>query len=390
MISKTQGTQRVNVNSFLFFFELFLAAVFFFILPLRSISIRHMIVFVGSIGLYLVAFTRLISARIRSVEFVCLSLVLVVLLFGFLLGPEKISFDLIYNTINYLSLLIIFFTENNFTLDDRMEKTVLAAALVMTLSMVITRFSPSAFLFEDGRRNGALALGMTNSNLAGMMIFAVYSLILVYYRKNKKRIYLLSILAVLFYFLLLTKARSCIISAVIITVYALLFSHVRIPKIVVVLIVFVPVVFVPIYLALYETGFGYNRLLGKLLYSGRQYTYVSYLKMLRYNYQFFLGNLKEVCFGNAHNSPLTIFLSTGLVGAVAAYYCFIRKLLRLNDQANSDDAHVAIVCLLSFFVQSAAESLMFTGYFTCTIFIYIFLLFTGKQEINAGEAELSG
>ncbi len=385
MNPNAKKTQRVNVNHFLFFFELFLAAAFFLILPLRSISIRHMIVLAGSIGLYLIAFTRLISSRIRTVEFVCLSLILVVLLFGLLLGQGRVSFDLIYNSLNYLSFLIIFFTENNFSLDDRMEKTILSAAIIMTLAMVVARFSPSAFLFEDGRSNGALALGMTNSNMTGMMIFAVYSLVLVYYRKNKKQLHLLPVLALLLYFLLLTRARSCIISAVIVTVYALLFSHVKVPKAVVVLVVFVPILFVPIYLRLYESGFTYNLILGKTLYSGRQYTYLSYLRLLRYNYQLFLGNLKEVGFGNAHNAPLSIFLSTGLIGAGAAYFCFIRKLLRLCDEANTDDAHVAIVCLLSFFIQSSAEALMFTGYYTCSIFVYIFLLITGSQEIDEEE-----
>jgi len=58
--------------------------------------------------------------------------------------------------------------------------------LLIAIMVLIISFSSTAYLYEDGRSDGHLALGMTNPNLCGMMLECVYSIILIMYiiKKN--------------------------------------------------------------------------------------------------------------------------------------------------------------------------------------------------------------
>ena len=147
------------------------------------------------------------------------------------------------------------------------------------------------------------------------------------YKERKHKALSSLIVIALFYLCWLTESRSSLIACILALIYTLFFSGKKIPNIIVCLVVATPILFFPIYLALYRNGFNNLTLLGKQLFSGRQYTYTEYLNQLNTPYRWLFGDLGETLFSNAHNAPLMILCSIGLVGLFVTYYGLIRNLI---------------------------------------------------------------
>lgn len=369
-----QRAGKIQFSKLLCVSILIATLLFFLVLPLRSTIIRHGVVLIGSLLVYLAALHRILTNRLSVKYFVLISWLLIQLFFEILALSRSIDFDLIYSTLNFVALTIIMSTDSpDGLLDDSTKKAVLRFAQVSTIILLVLSRSNIAYLSETGYNNGFLVLGMTNSNLTGMLLFGIFSILIIYSDNESHKAITGILLLILLYLLYLSGSRSALISAFIVFIYAIFFSEKRLPKTIILVSAIFPVVVIPIYLSLFnQLGIG-ARFLGKPLFSGRQYTLLQVLSERRSIGEFLFGNVVSSNFSNtnAPNGPLAIFMFSGLIGVLIFYYLIIGKVIRRNNDSSSKMSRIAILCVLSFFIQSAAEAFLFTGIFPGIAFMYL-------------------
>ncbi len=343
--------------------------------PLRNMGIRHVFVFLGSLLFYLIAALRLPNIKIKNSTILLCLLLLSLLLFQNIFKMKAFSFELIYNCMNFISFFILMTTKSNFTTTEKELRWIFHFSIIIAITMFITSFTSAAYYFEDGRNTGALVLGMTNPNLTAMMISGYFNVIAINFKRSKRKIMLLIILLALMYLMVLTGARSSILASALVLLYMIVFSNVKIPQILIVAPVVFSILFSPIYLNLYKSGFNNIKFLGsKSFFSGREIVYEKIFSCFDNIGVLLFGDLDSFKFSNAHNAPLTIVASLGIICGVVVYHYFTNNLMSLNKSANTPLSRISIVCILGVYIQSSTESLMFTGTFPSITFMYIYLM----------------
>ena len=171
--------RRTNIDILLLNMLLICGLLFLAISPLRISAIRRIIVFIGSGCFYIVAMRILLYKKIKTVYFIGISYVITVMLVGGTATYHGELFELVYQCLNFIALiLIIIFDGKNVVQEKR--KSVYLFSIIAAIILSIDAFMPGAYIFEDGRRTGALTLGMTNPNFTAMMIGAVYNLLVIF------------------------------------------------------------------------------------------------------------------------------------------------------------------------------------------------------------------
>lgn len=380
--SKDVSHVRISIDSLLLHLMMAFSILYCVGLPFNSIVFRHVIMFAGSICFYIIAIRRLIVTRYNILQFLLLGLILSILFFHYLFGSDKDYIELIYVSFNFISLLAVFATENHFFLSDKNKKTVFKFAIISVFLLLLVSNTNVAYLTESGITSEYLVLGMTNSNLTGMILFALYGFLFVNYRKGKNIKFNFLVLIIALYLLFLTGARSSIISAVLLTVYGLFFYKYRFPLILVKLMVLLPLLIIPLYLFLYSFLPSDYTLLGKPFFSGRELIFSNILFSYELPLDILFGDLNSSKFANATNMPLTIYLSVGLIGFLATFYIFFKRLVKESSTLVSYDSKIAFFCILCFFIQSSAEAYMFTGTFPGSFYMYIYILLLSNKTVS--------
>lgn len=265
---------RIKAEYILLNVILLFTMLFFLILPIRNQGIRHIFVFGGTVVFYLVVAIQVLEKKLKIFEFIGLAVVVFLMLFGVVTTEYDRISTILYPMLGFLTLFILMTLRSNIRLDRREENFIFRIAFVMSLAMIVTAVTPAAYVFEDGRSTGALVLGMTNPNFTAMMLCCVYSIIVLWYRRDRHNYILLPLLVSLLVLIYMTEARSGLACAIITTVYALFLSQFRIPSIVVLIIILVPIITVPVYIHMYQSGMGDFDLGGKSFFSGREVTYI--------------------------------------------------------------------------------------------------------------------
>ncbi len=345
---------------------------YFAVLPLRNATIRHTFVLMGSFSFFACTVFRM--RRITRKCFTTSAILVLIMLFGILSAPS-VTFDNVYRCMCFFSLFIIMSTECTVSYDQHIEQLTFWSFFVIALLMIMASYSSVAYVFEDGRVSGALALGVTNPNLTGMLLFGVYS-VLIKAIKNRSRLFqiiLVLTLVKIVQMIIATRARTSLIGVIIITIYFFVFYKHKLPSWLVIAGCSIPIVFTPLYLALFEKG-NDAIFLGKEIFTGRQFIYKMHLAYLTDGFKVLFGNLPQEWFANAHNAPLSILCSIGLVGAITVYTSFFSNIVRINNNASKPSATYSILVLTIMFIQSSAEALMFMGNFPCIMLLYYFMI----------------
>lgn len=369
----------INVYDALSVLTLMMMVGYFAVTPLRNTTLRHVFVFAGSVAIYGLVLYQLIFWRMNKGEFFRFC-VIVALLAGGLVLANSGYFGIIYAHLDFLALFFILSMRIRHEYNIKIKRILYWFSLIVAFLLIVAYFSPAAYVFEDGRSTKSLALGMTNPNLAGMMLTGVIELIVIYYKERKHKVLLAIVAITLLYLAWLTDARSSIVACVCVVVYALFFSKRRIPNSVIYVVVFFSIIFVPAYLMIYRYGLSNVQILGKSLFSGREYTYMEYLSKMDSIEKWFVGDLGGTVFSNAHNAPLMIVSSIGIVGLIAVYSGFLKNLISINNEADNPTRRIAVACILSVCVQSCGEALMFSGIFPSVGFVYIYMLLASNKS----------
>lgn len=369
-----------GLSDLLNFFMLLALLAFFMVLPIRNIEIRHIVVFFGTMPFYFLAIRRMLSTRFEHGLFLRLILMLLIIVFGILATADEITWQLIYASLNFYSFFVFLSTDTKLTLSESVYK--LSKWIFILIAILLLAYSQSsiAYIFEDGRETGVLVLGMTNPNLAAMIIFGVFSMLLIHFDKMKYKPIIALIMLGLAYLIWLTEARSAFLTVAFLMIYRLFYKNKKMPKSFLLLIMIVPMLFIFIYLQLYFADLENFEFMGKGFFSGRQDTFVYYLSELKSVSHYLFGNVGSAAFENAHNAPLAIMCSTGLFGAALFYWNLAKRLISLNRIADSTIARMAIICILGVCIQTSAEAAMFLGIFPISVFMYFYFLMASSNE----------
>lgn len=225
---------------------------------------------------------------------------------------------------------------------------------------------------------------LDNSNTAAMYLYGLMGIILINYKTRSNKLFNIFLIGISIYLIIGTKTRTCLFAAVVAVILYFWFKNRKIPKIIVFGVYLFPIIFVGIYLWLYGSGME-NFIIGeKTFFSGRQNVYTSYLANIQTGSQILFGNIGEVTFTNAHNGPLAIFCSTGLVGVLVFYYIHLRTVFRaLNEHKLNSVNIISICCILGIIIQTSAEAGMLLGGFPGISFLSTyFVLAFYKEEDN--------
>lgn len=358
---------------------------YFAVLPIGNINIRHVFVFIGSVNVYLLALSRLAEISVNKKEIQRFLLFFVIYLLQFVFSL-KLNSEAIYAWLNFLSFYIILTTQRDYRVTKKHLKLTLLSGIIIGIILLYLYFSPVAFIMENGRSNGALALGMTNTNFTSIMISAVLYLIAInigYIKRKLKKGLFIVLIIVLLYFIYLTQSRTSLVVASLTITYIIFFKDVKIPNFIVIVVLAFPFAFAKLYVSLYKSGMTNQTIMGKELFSGREYIFEKALYGSQSIIETLFGNFGGCQFSNAHNGALSILTTIGYIGMIIVYFNSGNKLISINKNGlDSSVSRICFVCILSFFLESCTEGVMFTGIFPGVGFIYIYNVFMSYKDNN--------
>lgn len=285
----------------------------------------------------------------------------------------------IYHLTSFLIFVLLIISQNSIKINKSMLNYIYFFSVISAVVFII--YSQGSYAYWNGKDFvDRLTLGLYNANFTGMMLFFIYSLIIITMKHRKYKFLSLLIEICLLYLIFLTGSRTSLLAAIFISIMSYTTIG-KIKNIVIFLVCLIPFVFVKLYLDLYsysDTIF----LFGRTLFSGRQETFVQFLDLIKTPINIFIGNIGACCFANAHNAPLSIFASIGILGTFFYYFILIKKIIELNKNANTNIAKISIIVILSCFVHSSGEAGCFMGAFPITVFLYTFFILAGTKEEN--------
>lgn len=359
--------------------QLFAAFLFFLLIPLKNTGIIHYVIWLG-----VIATTANIISTIQNNgterKYILLFLILLIdVVVSLFTTNEEFKSGLLYSIVCYFSLFWTIALNNKFSESKKRIDAIFRFGIFSGLLFSAYSQMPFAYFRDNDTVSPTLTLYFGNSNLAGIYIFAVICIIMIYLKNAKKKAFISMLVAYLLYLLWMTGARTCMVAAIFVCLSVILSAKIRIPKWIVVVCFVVPIAFVPIYLTLFKSGYTDLMLMGKELFSGRQGTFTEYFSLLDTNFQWLVGNLGEAGFANAHNAPLAHLCSTGLLGTTLFYGMMLKKTLACCNNDNPI-ARTALICILGLFIQSSGEASIFLGGFPGIEFVYVLFYLAGRKE----------
>lgn len=359
--------------------QLFAAFLFFLLIPLKNTGVIHYVIWLGVIATTgNIVFTICNNGATKAYVVIFIALVLNVIVSLFTTNKQLVS-GLLYAIVCYFSLFWVIALNETFARTQKAINAIYKFGICSGLLFAVYSLMPFAYYRDNNTISPTLTLYFGNSNLAGIYIFAVTCIIIIYVRNAKRKILVGLLVVYLLYLLWMTGARTCMFAAIFVVASAFLPAKIKIPKWIVVGCFAFPIIFMPVYMALFRSNYADLTIMGKALFSGRQETFVDYLSLLHNKFQWIVGNLGEVGFANAHNAPLAHLCSTGIVGTVLFYGVMLEKTLACCKN-NNLVTRTALICILGLFIQSSGEASIFLGGFPGIEFIYVFFYLAGTGD----------
>lgn len=267
--------------------------------------------------------------------------------------------------VNYLSVVLL----SKSAITKRTYDFVFSCTVLASLLFIVYYFSPIAYIVTTSNGKKVVdefTCNLDNSNYAAIVLFVLFSILLINLKTRKRKIGIVILLASLLYLIIQTAARSCLISAIVMILCYILQSIkqqkgvFKISKSVVVIVSLLPLLFVGVYLWMFYNLDKNIVILNKPLFSGREDVYVEYIGKISNLIELLIGNITAAQFQNAHNGPLSIFVSTGLVGLIITYFLLITSMFRIYKR-NTTCAFFCLISILCMLFQSCAESALMVG-----------------------------
>lgn len=363
----------------------FLTTVFFALSPLK-ISATNYILRIPALIIILILISKLYSQTSRKCTLSVITLVIIFLLH--FVADTPITFDIFLSCFSLIAYLLLIIVSDTIFLRQDTYKFINLCSIGAALILVVYSISSISHLatFEGYTyQSPYLTYGFDNSNYAGIITLLVYSLLFLTMKTAGKKVKKLCILLeiALFYLIYQTNARSALAIAILIPFLNILFNRFTLKNWILFFIILIPFLFVPLYLKLGASGnIDDVQIMGKSIMSGRQLVYTTYIERLRSPYDWLIGNLSENKLMNAHNGPLAILSSCGLLGCISYFYIYLSKLFRANQLAKSHINKMAVFIIAACFLNTCGEAALLLGGFPAITYLFTFFLFANSNNKN--------
>lgn len=313
-------------------------------------------------------------------DLLMLLLVISSICLNFLQEPIPININTIIPIVSILLFLLLIIISDKMILGKNVKKHIYVCTLLTSIVYILYSFSPVAHQDSDHHFSMYLILGLDNPNLTGIILFLLMSTIMItraVLQHKFLRLLTALIAGMLNILIFETNSRMALCAAIIVFLLSLSPKNIKISKFFRILCCSIPFIFPPLYM-FYERHYDAVEFMGKSTMSGRTDVYLEHLNTLTSTDKIMFGNLLQNMFSNAHNAPLAILCSIGVVGSVGFWLIVLRKFLSIRTV--SQTSILSVIVLLSCFIHSSAEAALFLGGFPCITYMFIFFVLAFQHD----------
>lgn len=241
-----------------------------------------------------------------------------------------------------------------------------------------------------------LTFNLDNSNMAGIFLYLIFSMLYIFFFKEKqryKKFFLFALLCSTLFFIYGTGTRSCMMAVVATVLLGMTskFVH-KIPKILIWASMLFPIAFITGIVNLYNSGYENIVFLGKNLFSGRETAFADWLNSMDTLPKKLFGDFSFFGLNNAHNAPLAIYLSAGIFGVILVYSIYYNAIKHINsgEYTHNRIVIICISCVLGLFIESCAEAALFMGGFPVVNFVVTLFVIASAEANKISTEECYG
>ena len=343
----------------------------------------YIILFV-SFGIYIYSYIRDPFVYKQDLIFIALVIYLIMLAVVY-----SWSYDDIVSILVFLSMLTTWRGARVINCNKMIEKLLLNLFSIQGLFLIALYFTPLAYKSyqEYVLVSSELTLGFSNPNQTGIILFFSLVILLILMSRclisKARKIFLLTQIVALSFLLILTDARTSILSYLLFLFFFLKKKKVKIHSLISSAIIVFPIVFVYLYDMLSKTVLSNVVFWGKKLFSGRQRVFEETLSM--FDSKLF-GNLSYFQFRNSHNALLTILVNIGVVGFILYLVFTIMSVNSLNRKCKINNNSICIIAILMMFIMGCAETAVLTGGTIYYVFMLVMLILSNNELKKQEEA----
>lgn len=325
--------------------------------------------------------------KISTTHRIAILLFCLIFLFHFIADTD-VNFNIFLSVISILSFLLLIAESHTVALTTYTIKILNRCSIISGLSLVVYAFSSISHrsIYEGFIiQSPYLTFGYDNSNYAGIVALLVFSAI--YITQNRKS-RLNRCVSLIFEFVLLmliyqTNSRTAFISALFIPLMQFIFKKSRVPHWAFNMLLMLPFLFVPFYILLgNELGDTETVIMGKSIMTGRNVIYEKCLSSLSNAFYILLGNLRENPLQNAHNGPLAILVSTGVIGFLLYFYILFSVINRAYKRAYDFNSKAALFIILACLLNTSGEAALLLGGFPGITYVFMFYILSNSYVIE--------
>lgn len=296
---------------------------------------------------------------------------------------DQFTFDIVLSVFSVFCQLFLIIICSTIQVDNSLRKSIYRISLLGAAVLTIHSIAPYSN-FTGTFTSIYLTYGFSNSNFAGITTFLIYSALFMTSDFNRimAKILTFAVCSWLLYLIFLTNCRSALVAALLVPIAMMVLSKYRLPNILLFIACFVPFIFVPFYLNFTDNVTENVEVMGKGVVSGREVVFRMYLNRIEEEYQYLIGTFDHIPFHNAHNGPLSYFISIGAIGTLCVFGVWIDKLRRCNTLAKNSNAKCAVFVILAVFIESCGEASLFLGGFPSIVYLFIFYVMAASKNIR--------
>lgn len=333
--------------------------------------------------------------------------VILILIAGLALGNivinasmEETIFSLSYlkKYIMFITTLVYFQAAAKLRIDDRTENFMLGLNSMLAIFFVVMyTLNASALYMIRGRISNYLTFNFTNPNLTALFLMCIFTgeLIQLFRRRPLfKKLWHLLLAAAIFYFVLETGSRNCLMTMVMETILSIILyltKHgFRLPKWFSLLVAVWPILFVAAYLFFIENPYIQN-VFSFMVTEGKglDARLSIWLPALRYFAESpVVGAYSQISRGDTtfqmHNTHLDILVSYGTV--ILILVCILLyRMIRSKNTVNKKEDTMARICFSGTIIMGMGEAALFSGGLGIYLFAGMFLLLCNRERNQPSE-----
>lgn len=288
-----------------------------------------------------------------------------IIIIGFLSRYTSIydKYTVFVATVCFFEMIIIIFVSSKFKATHGMINCIFISNILIAVSYIIE--SKLSFAYYYISKGQVINFGL-NPNLAGMLLMVnaeILYIALFYYKNWKVRVLFFSIFFYMVYLIAMTHSRTSMIGIGLLILFGLK-KKIKITRPRVILVTLIPAFFPITYLLMEALPYFRNMtLFVKYFYSGRDAIYLRAFQDIK-NW-FLIGDFRYK-FSNAHNGPLAICLTIGILGFIIYYLYLWLELLHLRKGIPNVKSKVRInlqtvsyIAVITLFIHACTEAAFF-------------------------------